>query len=71
MSQSGTNRQKLFYYDPPFSEFYTIIKIGLSKGLIKSIPAFIMFVLRQWGPMYSKPDYLVFALLLVAIIRGK
>jgi hypothetical protein len=71
MSQSSKNKQLLFYYAPPFSEFYTIIKSALSKGLINSIPALMIFVLRQWGPMYNKQDYLIFALLLVAITKGK
>jgi hypothetical protein len=59
------------YYCPNYAEYFSTIKIMLSKGLITTIPSLILAALRHWGPLYKPEHYIIYAFLLLMVAKRK
>jgi hypothetical protein len=47
MAQASTG-----YSAPSYAEYFSTLRVLLSKGTISSVPSLILASLRQWGPAY-------------------
>lgn len=61
----------LGYTSPSYAEYFSTLRLLLSKGTISSVPSLILAALRQWGPAYRPQHYQIFAFLLIMTGRGK
>ena len=51
-------------WKPSYPAYFNSIKAALARGAVSNVPSLLLFALRQWGPMYSNDQYVIFALLL-------
>lgn len=64
-------QEKKFTWTPSYAEYFAVIKNALAKGIVINVPTLLLLALRQWGPMYNRLSYMIYAMLLVMAYHGK